>query len=135
MVKEYLDILLPSIITKLVNCSLFEVVVPAGFKNVVGIPLQNASLPPDDFQELPTCGLHFISKLLEQVVVSQLNDNVSSKGLENIKQPAYKLGPSTETVLLLINNDVHLLWLEVSPPLLCCSTNRQHLTQLIMAHS
>ena len=33
---------------------------------------------------------------------------VSSNGLENTRQSAYKLGHSTETVLLSIKNDVHL---------------------------
>ena len=33
---------------------------------------------------------------------------VCSNGLENAKQSAYKLGHSTETALLSINNDVHL---------------------------
>ena len=42
------------------------------------------------------------------MVASQLNDYISSKGLENIRQSAYKLGHSTETALLSIENDVHL---------------------------
>ena len=53
-------------------------------------------------------GLCFISKLVERVVASQLNDYVYSNGLENVKQSAYKLGHSTETALLSIKNDVHL---------------------------
>ena len=42
------------------------------------------------------------------MVASQLNDYISSNGLKAVKQSAYKLGHSTETVLLLINNDVSL---------------------------
>ena len=50
LVKECLDILLPSII-KLVNCSLSESVDPANFKKAVATPLiKKASLPPDDFK-------------------------------------------------------------------------------------
>ena len=41
-------------------------------------------------------GLCFISKLVERVVASQLNDYVCSNGLENVKQSAYKLGHSTD---------------------------------------
>ena len=48
-----------------------------------------------------------MSKLAESVVVSQLNDHVSLNGLENVRQSAYKLGHSTESVLLSIKNDVH----------------------------
>ena len=68
-----------------------------------------ASLPPDDLKNYePVSDLCFISKLVERVVASQLNDYVCSNGLENVEQSAYKLGHSTETALLSINNDVHL---------------------------
>ena len=50
----------------------------------------------------------FISKLVECVVATQLNDHVSLNGLENVRQSAYKLGHSTESALLSIKNDVHL---------------------------
>ena len=111
---ECLDILVPSI-TKLVNCSLSEGVVPADFKKAVVTPLiKKSSLPPDDLKNYrPVSGLCFISKLAERVVASQLNDCVCSNGLENVKQSAYK----------------SLLWLEVRPLLLCCLTNQQLLTQ------
>ena len=128
LVKECLDIFLPSI-TKLVNCSLSEGVVPADIKNAVLTPLiKKASLPPDEFKNYqPESGLCFISKLVERVIASQLNDYVCSNGLENVKQLAYKLGHSTETALL--------LWPEVRPLLLCCLTSQQHLIPLTMANS
>ena len=109
LVKECLDILVPSI-TKLVNCSLSEGVVPADCKKTVVTPLiKKSSLPPDNLKNYrPVSGLCFISKLAERVVASQLNDYVCSNGLENVKQSAYKLGHSTETALLSIKNDVHL---------------------------
>ena len=50
---------------------------------------------PDEFNlknYRPVSGLGFISKLVERVVVSQLNDHVSLIGLENVRQSAYKLG-------------------------------------------
>ena len=50
LVKECLDILVPSI-TKLVNCSLSKGVVPADFKKAVVTPLiKKSSLPPDDLK-------------------------------------------------------------------------------------
>ena len=50
LVKEFLDIHLPSI-TKLVNCSLPEGVVRAGFKKVfVSELIKKASLPPDELK-------------------------------------------------------------------------------------
>ena len=52
--KECIDILLPSI-TRLVNCSLSEGVVPDEFKKAIVTPLiKQSSLPPND---LKTTGL------------------------------------------------------------------------------
>ena len=109
LVKECIDILLPSI-TRLVNCSLSEGVVPHEFKKAIVTPLiKKSSLPPNDLKNYrPVSGLGFISKLVERVVASQLNDHVSLNGLENVRQSAYKLGHSTESALLSIKNDVHL---------------------------
>ena len=109
MIKECLDSLVPSI-TKLVICSLSEGVVPANFQKAVVTPLiKKASVPPNDLKNYrPVSGLYFVSKLVEHVIASQLNDYVCSTGLENVKQSAYKLGHWTETALLSIKNDVHL---------------------------
>ena len=109
LVKECLDILLPSV-TKLVNCSLTEGAVPGGLKKAIVSPLiKKSSLPPDELKNYrPISGLSFISKLVERVVASQLNDHVASNRLENVSQSAYKQGHSTETALLSIKNEVHL---------------------------
>ena len=109
LVKECIDNLLPSI-TRLVNCSLSEGVVPDEFKKAIVTPLiKKSSLPPNDLKNYrPVSRLGFISKLVERVVASQLNENVSLNGLENVRQSAYKLGHSTESTLLSIKNDVHL---------------------------
>ena len=109
LVKECIDILLPSI-TRLVNCSLSEGVVPDEFKKAIVTPLiKKSSLPPNDLKNYrPVSGLGFISKLVERVVASQLNDHVRVNGLENVRQSAYKLSHSTEYALLSIKNDVHL---------------------------
>ena len=109
LVKECLDILLPSV-TKLVNCSLTEGAVPGGLKKAIVSPLiKKCSLPPDELKNYrPISGLSFISKLVECVVASQLNDHVASNGLENVSQSAYKQGHSTETALLSIKSEVHL---------------------------
>ena len=105
---------LPSI-TRLVNCSLSEGVVPEEFKKAIVTPLiKKSSLLPNDLKNYrPVSGLGFISKLVERVVASQLNDHVSLNGLENVRQSAYKLGHSTESALLSIKNDVHLAFAKV----------------------
>ena len=50
----------------------------------------------------------FISKLVECVVASQLNDHVSLNRLDNVRQSTYKLGHSTESALLSMKNDICL---------------------------
>ena len=109
LVKECIDILLPSI-TGLVNCSLSEGVVPGEFKKAIVTPLiKKSPLPPNDLKNYrPVSGLGFISKLVACVVASQLNDHVSLNGLENVRQSAYKLDHSTKSALLSIKNDGHL---------------------------
>ena len=109
LINECIDILLPSI-TKLVNCSLWEGLVPDGFKKAVVTPLKKkASLPVEDLKNYrPVSGLSFISKLVERVVAKQLRDHIYGHGLDKSYQSAYKSGHSTETVLLSIKNDIHL---------------------------
>ena len=103
LIEECIDILLPSI-TKLVNCSVREGLVPDGLKKAVVTPLiKKASLPVDDLKNYrPVSGLRVISKLVERVVAKQLVDNIHRHGLDNSYQSAYKSGHSTETALLSI---------------------------------
>ena len=98
LIKECMDILLPSI-TKLVNFSLSEGLVPGGFKNTVVTPLiKKASLPINVLKNYhPVSGLSFISKLVEHVVAKKLADHIHRHGLDNSYQSAYKSGLSTET--------------------------------------
>ena len=109
LVKDCLDILLPSI-TKLVICSLLEGAVPDGFKSAVVTPLiKKSSLSKDELKNYrPVSGLSFISKLVECVVASQLSRHVSLHGLKNEYQSAYRRSHSTETALLSIKNQIHL---------------------------
>ena len=109
LIKECIDIVLPSI-TKLVNCSLREGLVPDGFKEAVVTPLiKKASLPVDDLKNYhPVSGLSFISKLVERVVAKQLVDHINRHGLDNSYQSAYKSGHSMETALISIKNAIRL---------------------------
>ena len=110
LLKNYLDILLPSI-TKLVNYSIIDGSFPNSFKKaVVRSPLiKKASLPRDDLKNYrPVPGLCFLSKLVERVVARQLTSHINNIKLDNPHQSAYKPGHSTETALLSIKNEVHL---------------------------
>ena len=98
LIKECIDILLPSI-TKLINCSFREGLVPDRFKKAVVTPLiKKASLPVEDLKNYrPVSGLSFISKLVEPVVAKQLVNHIHRQGLNNSYQSAYKSSHTTET--------------------------------------
>ena len=108
LVKENLDILLPSI-TRLVNFSLTEGVFPDQFKYAVVTPLiKKTSLDKNQLKNYrPVSGLCFISKLIERVAASQIRNHLETNNLGNDFQSAYKCGHSTETALLKIKNDIH----------------------------
>ena len=109
LLKDCLDVLLSSI-TKLVNYSLIDGSFPNSFKKAVVTPLiKKASIPRDDLKNYrPVSGLCFLPKLVERVVARQLTSHINNNKLDNPHQSAYKLGHSTETVLLSIKNEVHL---------------------------
>ena len=77
LIKECIDILLPSI-TKLGNCSLREELIPDGFKKAVATSrIKKASLPVEDLKNYcPVSELGFISKLVEHAVAKQLVDHI-----------------------------------------------------------
>ena len=89
LVKECIDILLPSI-TKLVNNSLSEGLVPDSFKHAVVTPLiKKATLCNEDLKNYrPVSGLSFISKLVERVIAKQLIDHIHAHDLDNQYQSA-----------------------------------------------
>ena len=85
--------------------------VPDAFKSAVVTPLtKKPNLSSDDLKNCcPVSGLSFISKLVEHVVAKQLLEHIHVHNLDNLYQSAYKAGHSTETALLFIKNEVHLL--------------------------
>ena len=89
LTKECISDLLP-LITRIVNSSLCSGVVPPQFKqDVVTILLKR-----------PVSNLPFISKILEKVVLTQLQKHLSENDLLEIRQSAYRKNHSTETALL-----------------------------------
>ena len=54
----------------------------------------------------PVSNLSFLSKVLEKVVVNQLNSHINSSNTSNQYQSAYRKFHSTETALLKIHNDI-----------------------------
>ena len=54
----------------------------------------------------PVSNLQYLSKLVERAVYDQTTNHVTQSGLYPILQSAYRLGHSTETALLKIQNDI-----------------------------
>ena len=55
---------------------------------------------------IPISNLKFVSKLAEKAVCVQLTDYITSNGLSETFQSAYKSFHSTETTLLRVQNDI-----------------------------
>ena len=83
LLKNNMDVLLPSI-THLVNCSLATAAVPSSYKNAVVTPiLKKASLPLDILKNYrPVSNLAYISKIIEKVVASQLQDHLAHNNID-----------------------------------------------------
>ena len=105
LTKERLSDLLP-LITRIVNSSLGSGVVPPQFKQAVVTPmLKKPGLDLNDFKNFrPVLNLPFISKILEKVVLTQLQKHLPQNDLLEIRQSAYRKNQSTETALLSVTD-------------------------------
>ena len=92
------------------NQSLCLAVFPDCFKFALLNPLlKKPTLDVEVFSNFrPISNLMFMSKLTEKVVASQLINHISSNGLDEILQSAYKQFHSTETALVKVFNDIIL---------------------------
>ena len=95
-------------ITRIVNASVTECKFPDLFKSALITPLLKK--PSLDHQELsnyrPISNLTFISKVLERIILSQINAHLDQHELFEPYQSAYRSNHSTETALLRVQNDV-----------------------------
>ncbi|CAC5413172.1 unnamed protein product [Mytilus coruscus] len=107
LLKSCVDHLLPSI-TDIVNKSLSEQCVPLSFKQAVVRPLlKKPSLDKEVLKNYrPVSNLPFISKTLEMVVDSRLENHMSSHSLHDSVQSAYRACHFTETALLRVHHDI-----------------------------
>lgn len=109
VLKQCTSGLLP-VMTQIVNQSLCLAVFPDCFKLALLNPLlKKPTLDVEVFSNFrPISNLTFMSKLTEKVVASQLINHISSNGLDEILQSAYKQFHSTETALVKVFNDIIL---------------------------
>ena len=101
LTKQCLSDLVP-LITAIVNESLSTGVVPPQFKRAVITPLlKKTGLDINVLSNYrPVSNLPFISKILEKVVLRQLQEHLSGNNLLEVHQSAYKSNHSVETAVL-----------------------------------
>ena len=101
LTKQYLYALVP-VITKIINTSLTTGIVPDCFKSAIVKPLlKKPGLGVNDLKNFRSVSnLPFLSKILEKVVLAQLESHLSRNNLREVCQSAYRQNHSTETLLL-----------------------------------
>ena len=108
ILKQCTDIIAP-VITTIINNSLAKGTVPDAFKTAIVKPLlKKPGLETIHKNYRPLSNLAFVSKLIEQCVIDQLEGYYEENELSDPFQSAYKPFHSTETALLHIVNDI--LW-------------------------
>ena len=94
-------------VTKIINLSLSSAYMPASLKHAIISPiLKKQSLPSEPKSFRPVSNLSFMSKLIEQAVLDQMDTHFQSNNLVEPLQSAYKMHHSCETALLCITNDM-----------------------------
>ena len=107
LVHECFDDLIPTI-TAIINESLVSGIVPPPFKQAIVLPLlKKPNLDRNVLKNYrPVSSLHFLSKILEKVVLQQLSDHLNATDTLEPFHSAYKADHSTETLLLRVTNDL-----------------------------
>src|SRR6187399_2542757 len=109
LLKSCLDsLILP--ITNIINLALLEGIFPDSFKSASVRPLlKKHNLPTHDLSSFrPISNLNFISKVLERIILSRINNHLQTFPSICPFQSAYRKFHSTETALLRIQNDLLL---------------------------
>ena len=106
IMSKSLDVLLPHLLD-LVNSSLMSGSIDGMKFSFIKPLLKKFDLDFSEFLSFrPISNISFVSKLIERVVVKQLNEHMSLNNLHTESQHGYKSGHSTETLLLKFLNDI-----------------------------
>jgi hypothetical protein len=91
-----------------VNKSLIEMSVPTAFKQaIVGPLLKKPRLDMNNLKNYrPVSNLPFVSKIIEKVVASRIEDHLDKHKLHDNRRPAHHSFHSTETVLIRVHHDI-----------------------------
>ena len=107
LLKENLDILLPILNS---NCEHVTIIWHCPEHHEASYhhsPAEKVNLNPEDLKHFrPVSNLSFVSKLVERVVASRLEQHMNHEDLYEPFQSAYRKGHSTETALLKIMDDL-----------------------------
>ena len=86
------------VVQKIINSSLDKGIVPSTYKTALVKPLlKKPGLEPIHKNYRPVSNLQFVSKLLEQSVIDQLEKHAERNDLDDDLQSAYRPNHSTET--------------------------------------
>jgi exonuclease III len=107
LLKDCLSTLLP-VITKMVNLSMSQGLVPAELKKALILPLlKKPGLDSEILKHFrPVSNLTYLSKLLERLVAQRLLKHLTANNLQESFQSSYTKFHSTETALLRVQNDI-----------------------------
>lgn len=107
IVKECIDALLP-VITKIVNLSLSQGIMPTQLKKALVIPLlKKINLIVEILKNFrPVSNLAYISKVIERIVAKRVISHMDINHLHEILQSSYKRFHSCETALIRVQNDI-----------------------------
>lgn len=106
LTKECCEVLSP-VITRLINQSLQEGIVPDTWKTALVVPLlKKAGLDATFNNYRPVSNLSFISKILEKAVATQLLAHCTNNAPLPVNQSSYRQYHSTETALLKVQSDI-----------------------------
>ena len=107
LLKLCLPELLPTL-TKIVNTSMETSHVPKSFKSSHVRPLlKKENLDANTLKNYrPVSNLPFVSKILEKVVSSRIEEHLTLNNLHEEHQSAYRKFHSTETALIKVQNDI-----------------------------